>query len=531
MGSSKDPLAAVMSLIEFLGPCRFDGWADPDHDLVKARVLEPGDPIARDNPVAWVQIAAVSIVQTQNTMRLFPSLISPRLMKAYGLRKTDMGKEIIYAFGGRRQIQAVTSSPRALEGGRPTFVIKGETHHWLKANDGHGMADVIERNATKSKGGSARSLSITNAYEPGEDSVAQREREAYERQVAGLAIGTGMLYDSLEAPPGIKLHPGKQPDGSDPSEEQVKEHLAAIVRAVRGDAIWLDVDGIVSSILDRRNPPSRSRRFWLNVIVAAEDAWVDPAAARAAIDPLARDARVGEVDQLRCGWLVMPDDPIVVFGDGSKSDDATALVGCRLSDGYTFTLGVWQRPPGARGETWLAPRGEVRARVKEVMERFDVKAFWFDPSHTKDDEDGSRYWDGLLDEFHREYKDRLSVWAVKTGDRAHSVMWDMTSPDRHAQFVAGAEQFVEEIEHRDDRGELDPLFTHDGHPMLLQHMDNARRLGTSAGISLQKENRESRRKIDLAVCAVGARLLRRIVLNRGIEEQVEKAKAGTLWGG
>jgi hypothetical protein len=77
-------------------------------------------------------------------------------------------------------MQAVTSSPTTLEGARASFVLLNETHHWAANNDGHDMADVIERNATKSPGGTARTVRITNAYEPGEDSVAERDREAYE---------------------------------------------------------------------------------------------------------------------------------------------------------------------------------------------------------------------------------------------------------------------------------------------------------------------------------------------------------------
>ncbi|MBQ1164266.1 hypothetical protein KBZ21_40435, partial [Streptomyces sp. A73] len=33
-------------------------------------------------------------------------------------------------------------------------------------------------------------------------------------------------------------------------------------------------------------------------------------------------------------------DELVLFFDGSKSDDATGLVGCRLSDGLVKTFGV-----------------------------------------------------------------------------------------------------------------------------------------------------------------------------------------------
>ncbi|MBQ1164279.1 hypothetical protein KBZ21_40500, partial [Streptomyces sp. A73] len=37
-------------------------------------------------------------------------------------------------------------------------------------------------------------------YEPGEDSVAERTREAFESTQSGRALDTGLFYDSLEAP-------------------------------------------------------------------------------------------------------------------------------------------------------------------------------------------------------------------------------------------------------------------------------------------------------------------------------------------
>ena len=50
------------------------------------------------------------------------------------------------------------------------------------------MAAVIEWNATKSRGGAARALSITNEYEPSKNSVAHIHRESWEDEVTGLAI-------------------------------------------------------------------------------------------------------------------------------------------------------------------------------------------------------------------------------------------------------------------------------------------------------------------------------------------------------
>ena len=43
-------------------------------------------------------------------------------------------------------------------------------------------------------------------------------------------------------------------------------------------------------------------------------------------------------------------------------------------------------------------------------------------------------------------------------------------------------------------------------------MRNAKRAPGNYGVSVRKDNRESRHKIDLAVCLIGARMLRRIYL-------------------
>jgi hypothetical protein len=540
-GWGKDPLAAVISAIEFVGPCRFAGWvADPNG--IPEKGLQFGDPLAKPHPRAWVQIAAVSLEQTQNTMKLFQGLFTKACMAEHSI---DPGKEKIYAYGGKKTIQAVTSSPRALEGNRPTLVIKNETHHWVTNNDGLAMADAIERNATKAKGGAARTLSITNAYEPSEESVARAEREAYEKEAAGLSFETGVMYDSLEAPPNARLAPRfEDPDAipTDERESLTRRYLRRILESVRGGAWWLDIENLTNSILNKKHRPSRSRRFWFNQVVASEDAWLDPDAIRKAVDPLAREQREdSDRDSrtvLEAGWLVAANEPIVMFFDGSKSDDSTALVGCRLRDGYVFTIGVWQKPQGKRGETWLAPRGAVSRRVAEAFELFNIVAFWGDPSHAKDDEDSSRYWDGLFDEWMQTYRfkadgvtERLSskFWPVKGGHRKHAIMFDMAGPDQQKLFVAAAEEFVESMENVNDIDEYAPTFFHDGHPALMEHLRNAIRNPGQWGISLMKENRESPKKIDLAVCAVGARMLRRIVMNAGLEEE-EVDEPGTVWG-
>lgn len=530
-GWGKDPLGAVLIALEFVGPCRFAGWAA--QDMPELGLLR-GDPVAKSNPQAWVQTAAVSLTQSQNVMAIFQSIFTEECKQAHMI---DVGKEVVYAYGGQRKIQSVTSSPRTLEGNRPSFVLMNETHHWLGNNKGREMAKVIRRNLAKSKGGQARALSITNAYERGEESVAEVRRTTYEAAIerGRTPEQIGVLYDSVEAPGDAYLAPPPQRNADGeimrrPTEAEIKAYIGAIVDTVRGDASWLDVDRIVGEILDGETTTEESRRFYYNQIGAEEDAWLDPLAIERAIDKnVTEHVAASGMSRFDDRWITVQDEPIVMFFDGSKSMDATGLVGCRLSDGHVFTIGVWQRPAGERGSSWRAPREAIDSRVREAMARFNVVAFWADPSHAKDDEDGSHYWDGIIDEWHQDFRERFdkTVWAVKSAERTHSIMWDMTSPARSELFVQAAARFVEEMERKNDIEEIDPSFTIDGHPMLLSHLRNARRRMTKWGESLGKPGRQSTRKVDLAVCAVGARMLRRVVLNVQPDEQEEQL--GSFW--
>jgi phage terminase large subunit-like protein len=479
-GWGKDPVKATWSAFEFVGPCRFSGIAEVGNPWG----VPAGQPLGMQHPAAWVQVAAVSQDQTRNTMTLFPSIFTKRALEEY---RIDLGKEIIYADKGRARIEAVTSSPRALEGGRPTFTSMGETQHWVESNGGHEMAAVIERNATKSADGQARTLADTNAYEPGEDSVAERTRDAWESAQAGRAADTGLFYDSLEAPAEALL---------------TEAWIEPTLRAVRGDSVWLDIGRLKASILDVRNPPSRSRRFWFNQITAAEDAY---------LAPYEWDACPHE------GIALVPGDELALFFDGSKSDDATALVACRMSDGHVATLGVWQRPANWPDKTpWRVPRQDVDGVVERAFAEYKPIAFFADPGSGHDDADGERYWDGFIDSWAQRYGRRLKVKAVSRGNNRHAVMWDMRDTKRQQLFTEAVDRFYRDV--------LERQLTHDGSRELRRHVGNARRRTNRWGYTIGKEHRESARKVDLAVCAIGARMLRRLVLNSVAWDKRSKAR-------
>lgn len=449
-GWGKDPFGATLCAFEFVGPCR----VDPTGRTVK-------DPWGNDHPAgvchpqAVVQTAATTITQTKNTTTLFPAYFTDRMIDEYEI---NMGMEITYAHHGAQRLESVTSSPRSLEGARATFVLRNETHHWISANKGIEMDAVIDRNLAKAPDGAARALSITNAYEPGEESVAQMARESYEDVLAGKTVDVGVLYDSLEAPPDATLDPTTLP---------------ATLTAIRGDATWLDIPRIIQSILDKKNPASRSRRFWLNQIVATEDAWASPLEWDALAEP-----------------QTLEDGEIITLGfDGSKSDDNSALMGCRVSDGYTFRLGIWD-PEKMTPQHF---RDSVDGAVRQAFERYDVVGFFSDVQE----------WESYITVWNAELGTERGHELCVAASRDNRIGWDMRG--RQKEFtLQGCEWVHDEI--------VEKTFRHDGDRWVRAHVVNARRHPNAWGVTFRKEHRESERKIDALPALILARMARKAYL-------------------
>ncbi|AKY03462.1 terminase large subunit [Streptomyces phage Danzina] len=424
-GWGKDPLLAVLCLVELVGPSRFSHWD------------ENGEPVGEPHPQAWVQVTAVNQSQTTNTMSLIPSLMSDAFKAHFDIKD---GAVLIRASGGKQRLEAVTSSYRALEGKRTTFTLLNETHHWVSGNNGHKMYETIDGNATKKD---SRYLAITNAYLPGEDSVAERMRESYMKIAEGRAMDVGFLYDSVEAHAKTPLTP---------------DALRIVIPKIRGDAIWLNVDSIIQSVLDTTIAPSRSRRMWLNQIVAEEDALYGPA----------------EWDVLRNEALTLqPGDEIVLGFDGGKTHDATALVAIRVRDMAAFLLGLWEKPDGPQGENWEVPRWEVDSEVHSAFKQFKVQAFYADVA----------LWESYISEWSETYGDGL---AVKSPVGRDAIGFDMRSS---LKLVTMAHE-------RLMRTIFDKKLAHDGDRSLRRHALNARRRTNNYGVSFGKESRESPRKVD-----------------------------------
>lgn len=342
------------------------------------------------------------------------------------------------------------------------WTLTHNTHHWIAASEGLEMAKAIARNLAKSRDGSARSLAITNAHEPGEGSVAEQDWDAYQAIEAGRSTATGFLYDSLEAPP--------ETDMGD------RESLRAGLVAARGDSTWLDVDRLIEEIYDPATPPSMSRRFYLNQIIASEDSWV------------------ASQEWGRCAaptLVITEDEPVTLGFDGATKQDSTALVMCRVSDGHIVLLGCWERPDNA-GPAWQVDRVAVDAAVAEAFAEYRVVGCYADPAH----------WQDYLDKWQADFGSGLKIHATQ----ARPMEW---WTNRTRQMVTALARFQEAV----TAGGL----THAGQAVLTQHVLNARRRASRLGITISKENPQSHRKIDAAMAAVLAYEARADAIAAGVQ--------------
>jgi hypothetical protein len=470
-GWGKSPFLAALALAELCGPVRFGGWD------------EDGEPIGVEEPMPWVVVAGVSEAQTEFTMSAARAMAEDSdLVDLYGL---DIGLTRILLPGGGKLLP-ITASSATQEGARPTFAILDETHWWTKTNGGAALAKVIRRNLAKRTGGTARSIETTNAHEPGQHTVAEESFDAYRAQRDGRASATDLLYDSVEAPGEIALD----------DEAALREALLGVY----GDSTWVDLDRIVAEINDPNTSREEARRFYLNQVVAAADAWVAP----------------HEVDRNRKadGTPLMPGDTLALGFDGSLTDDSTALVGVRVSDGAPFILGLWEKPEGPAGSGWQVDKEVVRGVVDNVFDVYDVVAMFSDVAE----------WDTDVDHWRAEYGERLLVKATMR----HAVAWDMRQ--HQADTVRATEAVHRAIVDR----EL-PLIPHrlddgrDGLEALVRHIENARRRPNRYGIGFGKESRESPRKVDALAALILARMARERVLGEGALRH-RHAKAGRLVG-
>lgn len=393
-GKGKSPEAAALAVSEFAGPVCFDGW-DAN-----------GEPVGKPHPTPWVQVAACSEDQTANTYsHLFEMLRDSPAVDEFGI---DLGRTRVQFHRRPGLIEGVTSSAGSREGQPVTFAVLDETHLWTPANGGKRLAATIRRNVAKMNG---RTVETTNAYVPGELSVAEATHRAAEKGEKGL------LHVATEGPWVEDLTDRKA--------------LKAALRVAYGDAHWIDLDRIVEEIQDPATDAADARRYYLNQVVKGESKAVDP-------------KRWAELTVSR---VVADGERIGVGFDGSISEDATALVAC-TADGHLFVPVVngrptiWERPVNAPPD-WKIPRLEVENAVEQVFATYDVGRMLCDPPK----------WQTEIERW-------MERWnAGRTADDTVVLFFDTNQPRRMAP---ACDRFTVALNER--------AVTHDGDSLLTSHV-------------------------------------------------------------
>lgn len=462
-GSGKSPFAALLALSELCFPVRLKDF-DPK---------SPGGCVGMPVHMPWVQIAATNEAQTENTMRMVRAF-APKGSRLVDDFKLDPGKTQ-YFKAPEGKLEVKTSSPTGSEGAEATFVVGDETEHWTPSRGGPELASTLEDNLAKS---GSRMLETCNAWVPGLGSVAESSWAAWIAQEEGKVRGESrILYDARIAPPDTDMA----------DEESLRRGL----EHVYDDCWWADRRAIMTRIWDQRSKPDDSKRKYLNRPTSVGDAWVSQE----------------EVELLFDVHRVVDDEEdIVLFFDGSKSRDATGIVGCCIDDGHVFVVDAWE-PDTEHSTESVVPVAEVDRAVTRAFERWNVRGFFGDVQE----------WESFVKvSWPNEHKDNLDVWAVPGGKDPQPIAWDMRS---HVyDFTQACELTLQEIEGKQ--------FTIDGDARLVRHLLNARRRPNRYGVSIGKESKDSPLKVDLAVCAIGARMVRRLVL---ATEGTKHKRSGKVW--
>lgn len=486
-GWGKSPFVGAIALAEACADVVADGF-DAD-----------GEPVGRpwhSKRTPIVRIAAVTEQQTDNTwLPLLEMARGGSVAADYGLEVLDT---VIYLPRGK--IEPITSSASSIKGDPACFASLDQTEEWRESNGGIKLAKTMRFNATK-LGGSI--VETPNAFTPGEGSVAERSAADYQAIIDGRSRARGILVDHREAPPetdmtderslveGLRYAYGDSSDHED----------GCVLHDPPCAPGWSPIERITADFYDTSNDVQDLRADFLNQITHASDAWVTQPEVRASSD---------------LGKTVQPGDRIVLGFDGSRKrargvTDATALIGCRLSDGHLFTVGVWEQPArpevGSDGKVveWQVPVVEVLAAVHEAFATYDVVGMYADPAK----------WESHVADWEAAYGPRLKVQST----RNHPIEWWMTG-GRSLLIVRALEKFHTAL----TEGEM----THDGSSPLVRHLLNARRRKTRTGIQIMKANPDSPDKIDAAVAAVLAWQCRLDAIAKGIAAEEPEMFGGTF---
>jgi hypothetical protein len=181
----KGPWVACRVCLCAVGPSEFAGWAKAgdvyrcdDHGCGCGWVweYEPGEPMGRRHPSPLIQIVATSDDQVANIWRPLTSMIHLGPLRELLLPRGEFIR-IVGEAGDRDfdRIDRVTASAKSRLGAPLNEAFFDETGLYTAGNGLVEMCTTMRRGAAAMGG---RSTETTNAFDPGQNSTAQRTQES-----------------------------------------------------------------------------------------------------------------------------------------------------------------------------------------------------------------------------------------------------------------------------------------------------------------------------------------------------------------
>jgi phage terminase large subunit-like protein len=431
-GSTKTEFAAWVAAAELHhdGPVRCAGFE------------KNGTPIPK--PVTDPYIPMISYSEEQTEELAYGAL--RRILEEMPVGKDfDIGLERIARLDGKGKAEAVSTSPNARDGARTTFQHADETHRLILAGQKKAWT-VMLANMAKRPLADPWALETTTAPEPGGGSIAEDTME-YARSVeTGRAKDSRLFFFHREA--------GPQHDIT------TRRGLKAALVEASGPyvAAWSDIPRIANTFEEPGADRAYLERVWLNRLVQSSGLAFD----------------IKQWRSLKRDFAAPAGSAIAIGFDGSRFDDATAIIATHIESGHQWPLGIWERPPQLA--EWEVPTDEVDGIVCDAFERWHVTRMYCDPPK----------WESWV-----------SKWAGQFGDKRVVEWWT----NRRKPMAYALRSFTMAIA----TGEV----THDGDRRFDDHMGNARQQPTGLVDEdekplwiLRKERPDSPKKIDAAVTAV-----------------------------
>lgn len=449
-GSSKTEFAAWIAIAELHqeGPVRCAGWT-----------TKRGVSVPTPKGVTDPYIPMISYTEEQTEELAYGAL--RRILEEMPIGGDfDIGLERVMRRTGDGKVEAVSASPNARDGARTTFEHADETHRFTLDKMRKGWS-VMLANLAKRPLADPWALETTTAPEPGEGSIAESTME-HARVLLESGKGTARLFFFHR-------------QASDKHDLSTDDGLRAALTEASGPYIaqWTDVDRIADRFRDPDADLAYLERVWLN-------------------RPIQASSKAFDVDVwkglVRPGY-VPPDGAAITLGfDGSRYDDATALVATEVETGFQWPLGIWERPHGQ--QNWEVPVDDVDAAVVDAFSRWCVVRFYCDPPK----------WESWI-----------ATWAGRYPDKVVAEWWT----NRRKPMAYGIRAWMSAM----TAGEVG----HDGDTQLASHIGNSCRMHTllvdEEGKQLwilRKERPDSPKKIDGAMAAILAWEARNDALAAGL---------------